>query len=150
MCITRLSQNHPCSHIHADAPLPPAPQDLVEAALVLVRQRAKERLTEQLARRAEDIIVRGLVGPHAAEDVVAQFKDMYRKGEGRGGGAGRGVAGGQVHEAAAIRCRRNWAADEGFGRGGRQRSSVNAVTIPSNTGALLILFMYCANPCRPL
>lgn len=55
-------------------------KDLVEAALVLVRQRAKERLTEQLARRAEDIIVRGIVGPHAAEGVVAQFKDMYRKG----------------------------------------------------------------------
>ena len=71
------------------SPAPPPPQDLVEAALVLVRQRAKDRLAEHSARRAEAIILRALVGQHAKEDVMETFRDMYRRGERRwGGGAG--------------------------------------------------------------
>ncbi|GLI62429.1 hypothetical protein VaNZ11_005048 [Volvox africanus] len=56
-------------------------KDLVEAALVLVRQRAKERLAEHSARRAEAIILRALVGQHASTDTLEMFREMYRRGE---------------------------------------------------------------------
>ncbi|GIL69967.1 hypothetical protein Vretimale_10038 [Volvox reticuliferus] len=56
-------------------------KDLVEAALVLVRQRAKERLAEHSARRAEAIILRALVGQHASTDTLDMFREMYRRGE---------------------------------------------------------------------
>ncbi|KAG2488959.1 hypothetical protein HYH03_012577 [Edaphochlamys debaryana] len=56
-------------------------KDLVEAALVLVRQRAKERLAEHSVVRAEAIILRALCGPHAPEDTVESFRAMYRKGD---------------------------------------------------------------------
>ncbi len=53
----------------------------MEAALVLVRQRAKERLAEHSARRAEAIILRALVGQHASSDTLEMFREMYRRGE---------------------------------------------------------------------
>ncbi|KAG2439719.1 hypothetical protein HYH02_010598 [Chlamydomonas schloesseri] len=82
-------------------------KELVEAALVLVRSRAKERLAVASAARAEEVIVRALVGPHAAADIVDSFREMYRRGdldshtvdieasllEGSGGGGGGGGGG---------------------------------------------------------
>ncbi|KAG2437259.1 hypothetical protein HXX76_005920 [Chlamydomonas incerta] len=83
-------------------------KELVEAALVLVRSRAKERLAVASAARAEEVIVRALVGPHAAADIVDSFREMYRRGdldshtvdieasllEGTGGGGGGPFGGG--------------------------------------------------------
>ncbi|GIL59098.1 hypothetical protein Vafri_14052 [Volvox africanus] len=87
-------------------------KDLVEAALVLVRQRAKERLAEHSARRAEAIILRALVGQHASTDTLEMFREMYRRGEmddtnvevdaalldgsGSGGGGGGSGSGGKL------------------------------------------------------
>ncbi|GLC56041.1 hypothetical protein PLESTB_001058200 [Pleodorina starrii] len=86
-------------------------KDLVEAALVLVRQRAKERLSVHSARRAEAIILRALVGQHASADTLEMFREMYRRGEiddtnveidaalldGSGsGGSGSGSGGGKL------------------------------------------------------
>ncbi|EFJ44200.1 hypothetical protein VOLCADRAFT_95623 [Volvox carteri f. nagariensis] len=56
-------------------------KDLVEAALVLVRQRAKDRLAEHSSRRAEAIILRALVGQHASSDTLGMFREMYKRGE---------------------------------------------------------------------
>ncbi|GFR47598.1 hypothetical protein Agub_g9333, partial [Astrephomene gubernaculifera] len=56
-------------------------KDLVEASLVLVRQRLKARLSAHSAARAEALILRELVGPHASEDTLDTFRHMYRRGE---------------------------------------------------------------------
>jgi hypothetical protein len=79
-----------CVLLCAVAPAcPPCVQDLVEASLALVRSRAKARLAEHSRARAEELIVRALVGVHGTPEVYHVFREMYRKGEGKAGGGGR-------------------------------------------------------------
>lgn len=55
-------------------------KDLVENAMALTRQRLKEKVSKEAAAKAEDRILRALVGPHADDATVEPFREHYRQG----------------------------------------------------------------------
>lgn len=47
----------------------------------LVRQRLRERMAQATARKAEDLILEVLVGPHADKSTLESFRALYRRWE---------------------------------------------------------------------
>jgi len=56
-------------------------KDLVEVSVTLVRSRLRERIAAQTAQKAEDLILEGLLGPHADRKTLDSFREMYRSGQ---------------------------------------------------------------------
>ena len=56
-------------------------RDLVENAILMVRQRLRREHAEAIERAVEDRIIAALIGEHASKETAASFRRLYREGE---------------------------------------------------------------------
>jgi len=56
-------------------------RDLVENAILMVRQRLRREHAQAINRAVEDRIIAAMVGEHASKETAASFRRLYREGE---------------------------------------------------------------------
>lgn len=56
-------------------------RDLVENAILMVRQRMRREQSAVIERAVEDRLISAMVGEHASRETIASFRRLYREGE---------------------------------------------------------------------